>query len=954
MINPQRNSLGDRNVEQAIIAIKRGSYLLKYGSRGKPKFCPFRLSTDETRLIWYHGEEKNLQLSHVSTIIPGQRTATFQRYPRPDKEYQSFSLIYDGKHSLDLICKDKNEAEIWCIALRALISRDNCEKWRSEKRSHSASPDSSTALTQQSSPSILSSSSSSNIVNEDQRKNQFVLHPYESPPQKRLERALSDMLLYNDAAPCSPQKDLNSNSIGSRSLKNINYENGRSSVDTFRVSFSSAVSSSSQRSLGNFDTDILIWGERTGDDLLGGGFHSGGKLPSATRDALLPKTLESALVLDAQIIACGSRHAVLITKLGETFSWGEGSFGQLGHGVESDIYNPKLINTLSGLKITSAACGEYHTCAITVDGELYTWGDGTYNFCLLGHGTGISHWTPKKVRGPLEDKHVSMVSCGPWHSAVVTSMGQLFTFGDGTFGALGHGDHCNTSIPREVETLEGLRTLKVSCGYWHTAAIVEFSLENSDSGESSTGRLFTWGNGNEGQLGHGDEASRLVPCCITMLDGTNFCQVACGHSITVALTTSGQVYTMGSSDYGQLGIPESTGKLPSCVHGKIKNSFIEKIACGSFHVAVLSSQSEVYTWGKGGNGQLGHGENYDRSTPTRVEALKDRCIKSVVCGKNFTAVTCLHKEVSIADYSIICSGCSRPFNFRRKCHNCYNCGLVFCNTCTSKKSLKASLAPSMHKPYRVCEDCFAKLNKGLDVALSTLPPKALASHKSFSEQKEKESVHTKPKSLLSRLLSFDSFRWPETWHSKKNQKQDSSFSRTPNGSPQFDRSCVSSPASMRDYSDKTPILIPGTPNHSLSGSPVSIKPNHSHSFSVPCNFSLVGSPQVLSNARDTSEDHTKELSILREQVETLTSRSHFLEVELKTTLKQLMEAHEVARVETRKNIAAKEVIRCLVTQLKDLAARLPHDTSSCRNSDPFIDDTLNTLCVSPWWSKLSN
>nr|GMD04061.1 PH, RCC1 and FYVE domains-containing protein 1 isoform X1 [Ipomoea batatas] len=74
MINPQRNSLGDRNVEQAIIAIKRGSYLLKYGSRGKPKFCPFRLST-----------------------------ATFQRYPRPDKEYQSFSLIYDGKHSLDLI-----------------------------------------------------------------------------------------------------------------------------------------------------------------------------------------------------------------------------------------------------------------------------------------------------------------------------------------------------------------------------------------------------------------------------------------------------------------------------------------------------------------------------------------------------------------------------------------------------------------------------------------------------------------------------------------------------------------------------------------------------------------------------------------------------------------------------------------------------------------------------------
>ncbi|CAN4088478.1 unnamed protein product [Withania somnifera] len=103
MNNHQRNSLGERNVEQAITALKRGSYLLKYGRRGKPKFCPFRLSTDETRLIWYVGkEEKELQLSQVSKIIPGQRTANFQRFPRPEKEYQSFSLLY-GKSALDLV-----------------------------------------------------------------------------------------------------------------------------------------------------------------------------------------------------------------------------------------------------------------------------------------------------------------------------------------------------------------------------------------------------------------------------------------------------------------------------------------------------------------------------------------------------------------------------------------------------------------------------------------------------------------------------------------------------------------------------------------------------------------------------------------------------------------------------------------------------------------------------------
>lgn len=40
--------------EQAVVSMKRGAYLLKYGRRGKPKFCPFRLSTvDFCTVTWY-------------------------------------------------------------------------------------------------------------------------------------------------------------------------------------------------------------------------------------------------------------------------------------------------------------------------------------------------------------------------------------------------------------------------------------------------------------------------------------------------------------------------------------------------------------------------------------------------------------------------------------------------------------------------------------------------------------------------------------------------------------------------------------------------------------------------------------------------------------------------------------------------------------------------------------
>ena len=78
-------------------------------------------------LIWYSSkEEKQLKLNNVSRIIPGQRTIIFQWYPRPKKEYQSFALIY-GDRSLDLICKDKDEAEVWFVGLKGLISH-HCYK----------------------------------------------------------------------------------------------------------------------------------------------------------------------------------------------------------------------------------------------------------------------------------------------------------------------------------------------------------------------------------------------------------------------------------------------------------------------------------------------------------------------------------------------------------------------------------------------------------------------------------------------------------------------------------------------------------------------------------------------------------------------------------------------------------------------------------------------------------
>ncbi|CAN6444048.1 unnamed protein product [Victoria cruziana] len=938
MADLTRTGTVERDVEQAITALKKGAYLLKYGRRGKPKFCPFRLANDESVLIWYSGkEEKHLKLSHVSRIVPGQRTAIFQRYPRPEKECQSFSLIYSDR-SLDLICKDKDETEVWFVGLKALISRTHHRKWRTDTRSDGLSSDTNSprTCTQRSSPLSSPFGSGDNLHKDGDT---LRLHsPYGSPPKHGADKTFADVILY--AVP--PKGFFPSDSIGgsahslsSGGSDSINGIVKGGATDTFRVSLSSAVSSSSQGS-GHDDGDALgdvfIWGEGTGEGILGGGIHKIGSSSGIKLDALLPKAVESAVMLDVQNIACGGKHAALVTKQGEVFSWGEESGGRLGHGVDADASHPKLVSALSSMNVELVACGEYHTCAVTLSGDLYTWGDGTHNFGLLGHGNEVSHWVPKRVNGPLEGTPVSSISCGPWHTAVVTSAGQLFTFGDGTFGALGHGDRKSVSVPREVESLKGLRTVRAACGVWHTAAVVEVMVGSSSSSNCSSGKLFTWGDGDKGRLGHGDKESRLVPTCVAALVEPNFCQVACGHSLTVALTTAGHVYTMGSPVYGQLGNSQSDGKLPARVEGKIQKCFVEEISCGAYHVAVLTSRTEVYTWGKGANGRLGHGDTDDRNSPSLVEALKDKQVKSVVCGSNFTAAICLHKWVSGIDQSM-CSGCRLPFNFKRKRHNCYNCGLVFCNSCSSKKSLKASMAPNPNKPYRVCDNCYGKIKKTLDNVLISHPVMSRrgSMHSTFSDAMEKDDkFDIRSQGQVSRFSSIESFKQAESrYSSKRNKKLEFSSSRVspiPSSSNQWSTLAISRSFNPVFGSSKKffSASVPGSRIVSRATSPISRRPSPPRSTTPTPTLGGLTSPKVVvDDAKKTNDNLSQEVLQLRAQVENLNRKSQLLEVELERTTKQLKEAVAIAGEETAKCKAAKEVIKSLTAQLKDMAERLP-------------------------------
>ena len=94
------------------------------------------------------------------------------------------------------------------------------------------------------------------------------------------------------------------------------------------------------------------------------------------------------------------------------------------------------------------------------------------------------------------------LSAGAGHCAGVSDSGLVYTWGQGRYGQLGHGDDVDRIIPQPVEGVRG-PARSVSAGFYHTVA------------GTVAGAAFTWGDGREGKLGHGDDASRPLPTLVS-------------------------------------------------------------------------------------------------------------------------------------------------------------------------------------------------------------------------------------------------------------------------------------------------------------------------------------------------------------------------------------------------------------------------------------------------------
>jgi alpha-tubulin suppressor-like RCC1 family protein len=209
-------------------------------------------------------------------------------------------------------------------------------------------------------------------------------------------------------------------------------------------------------------------------------------------------------------------HTLAVKTDNTLWACGYNSSGQLGDNTRTN--KSTFVQTVSaGTNWKQASTSYYSSAAIKTDGTLWTWGDNQYG--QLGDNTRIPKSSPvQTVAGGTNWKQVS---CSDYGVLAIKTDGTLWSWGANFNGSLGDNTTNHASSP--VQTVAGGTNWKqVAAGSMHNAAI------------KTDGTLWMWGSNGNGQLGDGTTISKSSPIQ-TIVGGTNWKQVSCGDSTTVAI-----------------------------------------------------------------------------------------------------------------------------------------------------------------------------------------------------------------------------------------------------------------------------------------------------------------------------------------------------------------------------------------------------------------------------------
>lgn len=184
------------------------------------------------------------------------------------------------------------------------------------------------------------------------------------------------------------------------------------------------------------------------------------------------------------------------------------------------------------------------------------------------------------------------VSAGNVHSLAVKTNGTLWTWGNGQFGQLGNGLF-NSATPNVTQVGTATDWLSVSAGNRFSLAI------------KTTGTLWSWGLNNTGQLGINNLVDQNLP--VQVGTANNWLKIDAGNQHSLAIDNTGLIWAWGNNTFGQLGDGTYTTSLVPIIIST-SNNWVE-VSAGFDHSMALDSNGILNTFGNNTNGQLCDGTN---------------------------------------------------------------------------------------------------------------------------------------------------------------------------------------------------------------------------------------------------------------------------------------------------------------------------------------------------------
>jgi alpha-tubulin suppressor-like RCC1 family protein len=380
-------------------------------------------------------------------------------------------------------------------------------------------------------------------------------------------------------------------------------------------------------------------------------------------------SLRTAITIDparGRFVSAGFDHSMMITTVGEVYTWGSNAARQLGYPAVDRNLTPRKVTALDHVTAASGVAGDSVTMIVDTLGRLWVWGLNAQG--QLGIGSSEPFIAePTRVAGALADLRIRQVAVGLMHTLAVTDDGSVYAWGSNNFGQLGKGDRLPTTVPVLIpsESFDGRVVIAVAAGDNHSIAltdngalyvwgdntghtlgigtdpfprvllprpigtvpgVAEFTAIHAHGYESlaltSSGRLFGWGANNGDQLGIMNGPVTRPGHIVDLLDLGDTRRVtrfAAGNAFTGVTLGDGEFLIQGTNEFTRsAGVDVRRGVVRVDITEGAVPVVVTDLSGGDAHMLALDEQGRVYAWGRNLDGRVGNGRTVDALVPQRV------------------------------------------------------------------------------------------------------------------------------------------------------------------------------------------------------------------------------------------------------------------------------------------------------------------------------------------------